>query len=170
MKLNPEHIIPTIVDNGFVLWESRAIIIYLNDKYAADDSLYPSNDTVRRAVINQRLFFEQGTLYKSFTDYYKGKFEKLDDLPARMEAVNRAVKQFDRMINDSEYAAGDTLSLADFSLIASMTSFVEAMNYDISEYPNVARWFAKVRSTIPGKELNEAGLEAMKAWIASLAK
>jgi len=41
---------------------SRAIMQYLMDKYAKDDSLYPK-DLKTRAVINARLNFDCGTLW-----------------------------------------------------------------------------------------------------------
>lgn len=66
LKINPQHSIPTLVDNGFALWESRAILGYLVDKYGKDDSLYPK-DPQKRAVVNQRLYFDLGSLYKTMT-------------------------------------------------------------------------------------------------------
>jgi glutathione S-transferase len=65
-QINPQHVIPTLVDNGFALWESRAICVYLVEKYGKS-SLYPKDLKVR-SVVNQRLYFDMGTLYGKFAD------------------------------------------------------------------------------------------------------
>lgn len=62
IKINPQHTVPTLVDDGFVLTESRAIILYLVEKYVPDSSLY-SKDVKTRALIHQRLQFDVGTFY-----------------------------------------------------------------------------------------------------------
>jgi glutathione S-transferase len=46
-KLNPNGLVPTIEDDGFVLWESNAIVRYLAAKYGAG-TLWP-NDLRQRA-------------------------------------------------------------------------------------------------------------------------
>merc|ERR1712071_23326 len=43
IKINPQHNIPTMVDDGFAMNESRAICGYLVQKYGKDDSLYPKD-------------------------------------------------------------------------------------------------------------------------------
>ncbi|KAL3275755.1 hypothetical protein HHI36_020500 [Cryptolaemus montrouzieri] len=55
LKLNPTHTVPTLDDNGQIIWDSHAILIYLMDKYAKNDSMYPK-DLVKRAIVNQFLF------------------------------------------------------------------------------------------------------------------
>lgn len=64
LKINPQHCLPTLVDDGFVMWESRPIAIYLVEKNFPDGHpLYPK-DVKQRALINQRLQFDASTLYQ----------------------------------------------------------------------------------------------------------
>ncbi len=71
IKINPTHQVPTIDDAGFILYESRAICAYLANKYGKDDKLY-SKVPKERAIVDQRLYFDMGVFYKSFSDYYVG--------------------------------------------------------------------------------------------------
>jgi glutathione S-transferase len=69
LKINPQHNVPTIDDDGFYLNESRVICTYLIQKYAKDDTLYPK-DAAKRALVDQRLYFDMGTLYDRFGKIY----------------------------------------------------------------------------------------------------
>lgn len=67
VKINPQHSVPTIDDNGFYLWESRAILVYLVENCKPE--VLPSS-AKERAVINQRLQFELGELSAKYNNVF----------------------------------------------------------------------------------------------------
>ncbi|KAL7727382.1 hypothetical protein ACLKA6_003040 [Drosophila palustris] len=166
VKINPQHTIPTLVDNGFTLWESRAILTYLIEKYGKDDSLYPK-DPQRRALVNQRLYFDMGTLYKSFADYYYPLFQKKSVDPELFKKVESALDFLNTFLEGNQYVAGDSFTVADIAILATVSTFV-AVNMDISKYTNVAKWYENGSKVAPGWDENEKGLAALKALIETM--
>ncbi|EDW67854.2 glutathione S-transferase 1-1 [Drosophila virilis] len=163
LKINPQHTIPTIVDDGFALWESRAILIYLVEKYGKDDSLYPKNPK-EQALVNQRLYFDMGVLFKSFYDYYSPLFRlnKPGD-PEDYKKVESAFSLLDTFLEGQQYVAGSNLTIADIAILASVSTFV-AMNFELKNYPNVAKWYENAQKVTPGWNENWEGLLQMKEW------
>lgn len=71
LKINPQHSVPAIDDDGFRLNESRAICIYLISRYGKHRAtqLYPE-DSKRRAIVDQRLYFDATVLFPNFRELY----------------------------------------------------------------------------------------------------
>ncbi|XP_065722576.2 uncharacterized protein [Drosophila suzukii] len=161
LKLNPQHTIPTLVDNGFSIWESRAIAVYLVEKYGKNDSLFPK-DPQRRALINQRLYFDMGTLHDSFMKYYYP-FIRTGQLGAaeNFKKVEAAFEFLNIFLEGQDYVAGEQFTVADIAILSSVSTF-EVVEFDISKYPNVARWYANAKKVTPGWEENWEGLLQMK--------
>ncbi|XP_055622098.1 glutathione S-transferase 1 isoform X1 [Toxorhynchites rutilus septentrionalis] len=162
LKLNPQHCVPTLVDNGFSLWESRAIMIYLVDKYGKEDKLYPK-DPRKRAVVNQRLYFDMGTLYQRFGDYYYPQmFENASADPEKYRKIDEALEFLDIFLDGQQFiAGGDSLSLADLSVLASLTTF-EVAGYDFSGHKNVHEWYGRIQKIAPGADTNRTWAEAAR--------
>ena len=170
LKINPQHTIPTIDDNGLHLWESRAIMTYLAEQYGKNDSLYPK-DPKARAVINQRLYFDACTLYKAFADYYYPVlFQKAPKDPKKMESIDTAFSLLDKFLEGQDFVAGKTVTLADLTIVVTVAT-CEVVKYDFSKFKNVTRWYAKVKSTIPKyQEITENGIKVFKSFVEQLSK
>jgi len=163
IKINPQHTVPTLVDDGFALWESRAIMVYLVEKYGKTASLYPS-DPKARAVVNQRLYFDLGTLYQRLADYYYPQlFAKQPANPENLKKLEDAVGFLNTFLEGHTYAAGDNLTVADISLVATVST-LDVADFDLSKYPNVVAWYEKCKATTPGYDINEAGMAEFKKF------
>ncbi|RWS00197.1 Glutathione S-transferase 1:-like isoform C [Dinothrombium tinctorium] len=159
-KMNPFHCVPTINDNGFVLWESRAIMQYFVNKYFPNHQLYP-REAAKRATVDRLLFFDIGTLYKALRDYiHPIVHENKRDEIAESRLWDK-MKFLDTFLKNKHFVAGDQLTLADLSLLASVTS-AEIIDYNFSQFPNVINWIRKLKLELPyyeevnGKPLREA--------------
>lgn len=161
LKINPQHTIPTLVDNDFSIWESRAILGYLVEKYGKNDSFFPK-DPKARAVVNQRLYFDMGTLYQRFYEFFVPQFmhgQPAD--PEKLKKIHEALSFLEGFLAKTKYVAADKPTIADYALIASITT-LEVAQIDFSAYPNINRWSELCKTSLPGIEANEAGLAAMK--------
>ncbi|XP_068157670.1 glutathione S-transferase D2-like [Drosophila tropicalis] len=161
VKINPQHTVPTLVDNGFALWESRAILVYLVEKYGKDDTLYPKNPK-EQALVNQRLYFDMGTLYQSYVEYYypQFRFNKPAD-PEAFKKVEAAFDYLDTFLEAQEFVAGGQLTVADIAILASVSTF-DISEFDLSKYHNVSKWYANAKKVTPGWDENWEGLLQMK--------
>jgi glutathione S-transferase len=50
VALNPRHQVPTLVDDGFALWESMAILEYLDERFTSGARLYPGSVQERARI------------------------------------------------------------------------------------------------------------------------
>lgn len=165
-QMNPQHCVPTLVDDGLVLWESRAILSYMANKYEMQDSLYPK-DPEKRAKVDQMLYFDMD-LYSRFKAYYMVQiFEKKPADPAMLKRCEEAFGFLDSFLDGHKYAAGEELTIADFPLVVTVSNFKIA-GFPVDDYPNVKTWYKTCKATMPGWEINEAGGQIFEEFISSI--
>lgn len=166
LKINPQHTIPTLVDNEFAIWESRAICVYLVEKYGKTyDPLFSKEDPKTKAVINQRLYFDMGTLFKQFYDYYMAVFFGRKGNPEDLKKLQDSVEFLNTFLETSAFVAGTPcLSVADLCIFATVST-IESFDFDFTPYPRVSNWLAMMKETAPGRDLNAEGVSEMKEAI-----
>ncbi|XP_034244110.1 glutathione S-transferase 1-like [Thrips palmi] len=169
IKMNPQHTVPTLDDNGLYLWESRAIQMYLADKYGKDSSLYPK-EPEKRALVNQRLFFDMGTVYQRFGDYaYPQMFGGAPKDEEKLKKLEEALGFLNTFLEGSKFVAGDNITIADHSLLSSVSTIEATEVVDLTKYPNVSRWLADCKSKVDSyQEVNGDGAEHFGQWFKSV--
>lgn len=167
LEMNPQHTVPTLDDNGFILWESRAIMAYLVNAYGQSDTLYPAEPR-QRALVDQQLYFDQGTLFSRYLAVYNpmtyNKDEPRDE--SKVAKIVEAIGYFNSSLQGRKFAAGDNLTIADISIAVTFSN-LEALGHDFSQFPNVQSWFEKTKAALEPfgyKEINVVGAQMIASF------
>ncbi|XP_050513581.1 glutathione S-transferase 1-like isoform X1 [Diabrotica virgifera virgifera] len=157
-KLNPEHTVPVLDDDGFVIVDSHAINTYLVAKYGKDDSLYPK-DIKKRAIVDNRLHYDSSTLFVRGLTIYKGfLFEGEKEIaPKLLIALEEAYSITEKFLENSNFIAGDHLTIADFSFITSITGWNMFFNLKEEKYPKIVAWMKRMQALPYYNEANQVG-------------
>ncbi|PPQ66631.1 hypothetical protein CVT24_006923 [Panaeolus cyanescens] len=157
---------PYIDDDGFILYESRAICYYIVVKYGNQGTpnlVPPPSDLQATALFQQAVMVESHNfhiyaqpavkerIYHPF--YYATECntalynQYLSTLEEKLEAYNG-------ILGRQKYLAGDTLTLADLYHLPYGTLLNEIPGCEVMrKYPNVARWFDELSSRQSWREI-----------------
>lgn len=146
--MNPTGLVPTLEEDGFVLWESNAILRYLCQAHAAGSAFYPEQPRVR-AVVDQWLDFQQCELNRPLTTVFWGLVrtppEKRD--PAAIEAGARECARMWAMVDAAlerhAYVAGDALTIADMALGVHVHRWF-SFEIDRPEASHLRAWYGRL--------------------------
>lgn len=131
-------------DDGFVLFESNAIVKYLAQKNQS--SLYPQV-IKKRAKIDQWMDFIsihiRGAFVRVFWNTvgvrFMGEEPDQNSLHTGLKFLDSYLPVVDNQLSKSRYLAGDELTLADFCLLAELDG-AEMMQLDLSNYSHLTKW------------------------------
>ncbi|KAH8297206.1 hypothetical protein KR044_006694, partial [Drosophila immigrans] len=167
-KKNPQHTVPMLEDDDACIWDSHAIICYLVSKYGKDDSLYPK-DLLKRAVVDQRLHFESGVAFANALRAITKNlfFFGMKVIPKeRIQAVVEVYDFVETFLKGHEYIAGDQLTVADFSLVSTVSSLPAFVEIDPTKYVNITAWIKRLEK-LPYYSVNDVGSKQFIAAVKS---
>lgn len=118
--LNPNGLVPVLVDGDTVLWESNTICRFLAAREASAATLLPI-DPLARARVEQWMDWQLGELNPAWRPAFMA---LVRDVATPAEAVARSIAQWGRLMGvlDAQlartggYVAGDDFTLADIVL------------------------------------------------------
>jgi len=120
LAINPNGLVPTIDDDGFILWESNACVRYLAAKYGKGQ-LWPA-DPQLAASAGRWMDWQLSTLNAPVGTLFRAMLKKpKDDIPAAEleEAAKRggeAWKMLDAQLATTPFVAGKDLTVGDIAL------------------------------------------------------
>jgi glutathione S-transferase len=142
LSLNPNGKCPTLVDDGFVLFESLAINLYLAKKYGGE--LGPKS-LEEDALMTQWSFWvateiEKPLLLTSAVHYlFEPRLPGDEEVAIAMRKLSRPWGALDAHLTRQEFLVGDRFTVADLN-IAAVMHFVPIAGIDISPWPAMRRW------------------------------
>ena len=143
----PFGVIPALQVDGFVMYESRAIARYLNERLPGENFIPAAAKA--RALMEQWLSVEYSYLTPGQSKIFMNRLVyPMMGAPVDEAAIQRGTEQvrevfavFERHLADNIYLAGETYSLADMTLLPALFALsVSGAGDLIAEFPNVAEW------------------------------
>ena len=145
-KLNPNGLVPTIEDDGFVLWESHTIVRYLAAKHSAGN-LWPTD--ARERAEAERWMDWTFTFLNVFRPVFWGLVrtppEKRDG-----EAIEDGRKKsaellghLDAALAARSYVAGDTFTVGDIPMGCHVHLWMR-LPIERPKHPALEAWFARL--------------------------
>jgi glutathione S-transferase len=145
LKLNPNGLVPTVIDGDLVMWESNTICRYLCATHSNGESLYPKEPAERTHVerwMDWQLSVIGGPMGALLQGLIRATPETRD--PAAIEAARRraitAWEIVDDAVASQPYLGGRSLSLAE---IVMGTHIYRWFNYAIArpDQKNLRAWY-----------------------------
>jgi glutathione S-transferase len=151
LAMNPNGLVPTLEEeDGFLLWESNAIVRYLAGKHDKDGVLEPK-DPKERARAGQWMDWQLSVvgpaIFQAFWGLIRTPPEKRDmaAIKASQEKTTAAMQILNDQLAKAAFVAGDVFSYGDIPVGIMCYRFVQLVP-DRPPMPNLDRWYAAISS------------------------
>ena len=147
-KMNPNRLVPVIDDEGFILWESYAIIRYLCRQYG-QGSLWP-DDPQQAALADQWMEWTNSlvmpTFFPVFWQLVRTAEDQRDyDKVAEMaQATGELLQIAEKQLEGKRFITGDSLTFGDIPLGALMFKYF-TLDIERPALPNIEAWYARLQ-------------------------
>ena len=152
LGINPNGMVPTLRDGDFVLWESNVIMQYLADKVPGN-TLFPKDEKTRADIVRWQCWelahYNKAFGALAFETVAKPKFMGATPDPGTVSwsknELSRYAPVLESHLNSRTHLIDKGVTLADYSLIH-VEMFKEAIPFDWSPYPNINKYYERMRA------------------------
>lgn len=150
LKINPFHKVPTLDDDGFILYEGTPICWYLIGKYAPEANLQPKNIN-DRAKVAQILTTLSSTILSGVAAFTGTCFvqNKKPTTEQIKELEEVTLKGFEHLIGDGKFAVGNDLTLADIGLLTHLNTLVVMKAINEEKFGKLISYYNRISAEMP---------------------
>lgn len=170
LELNPFHHIPVLVDNGFRVLESLAILDYLEAKYPTPALLPTDAETlatvrmVEMVTVNE-LIPALSPLNRQWLGLGENDSQKLEQAKQQIATV---LTFFEQLLSKQHYFGGEHLTLAEV-VAGTVVSMLPILGVSLSDRPQLSAWIERLnqRPAWAKTQPSLKEIEAVKSDIAA---
>ncbi|WP_346907856.1 glutathione S-transferase [uncultured Roseibium sp.] len=143
LKLHPFGKVPAIDDNGTILWDSNAILVYLVKRYGADTGWLPE-DPVKASEVQRWMSVAAGEIAPGpaaarLVHVFGAKL----DHAAAVARAHALFKVMESILEHSAYLAGNAITLADVAGYSYIAHAPEG-GVSLEPYPAIRAWLERI--------------------------
>jgi glutathione S-transferase len=127
LAINPFGKVPAINDDGLIVWESGAIMLYLAEKYDQLKTL------PERAIASQWVLFANATLGPG-----------LFGADTREKETPRLLGGLNKILEKQSYVAGDNFTVSDVAVGSILGYAIMMMQMSYADYPAIDAYIKRI--------------------------
>ena len=145
-------------------------MLYLLDAFQWDEALLPRNDFKERAKVDALLDWNgttvrpilTGSLIKIVSSPKLGGPEPTEEEKKQeFDKIFSLYKEMDEILSHHTFLANDNLSIADVQIYNEIILNRTVFKFDLTDYPNLVNWKAKMEEDTVIQEMNELMLKRL---------
>lgn len=147
LQRNPYAQVPVLDDDGLIIRDSQAILVYLAKRYGGEqwwpDDAYPlAQIAAWLSTAANEIFHGPAKLRMHH------KFGSSIDTAAAQQTADKVLGIIDRHLQSQDWLVGDSVSIADIAVYPYLALAPEG-GLDVDAFPNIIAWFQRIRA-LPG--------------------
>jgi glutathione S-transferase len=145
LAINPRGQVPALVDGDVRIYESVAIVQYLEFRYPKP-SLIPSEPGAMATCFRLIGEFNQKLDPTNIFGSVKFGGKRRADLGDRVDKLLTECRIWERYVGDGPYFAGKAFSIADIVVLPFFGTIIDGLGLPRADYPNLHAWYERCKS------------------------
>ena len=145
LAINPRGQVPTLVDGDVRIWESVAIVQYLEQRYP-QPSLIPAEAKAMATCFRLIGEFNQKLDPTNIFGSVKFGGKRRADLGDRIDKLLAECQRWEQYAGNGPYLAGESFSLADIVVLPFFGVVIDGLGLPATDYPQLHAWYQRCKA------------------------